>query len=186
MKRAFLILLTVLGLNRAEAQYYQETIDVSAGFGTSVPYDEIGYFGMGLYAQGEYVLDVNEWVDLRPYLGYMLAKMEGDLSGNDEPGDKSTANAFLFGGKARFRIPMDWVAPYAEIGLGASIGSFETVTVKTNITESGVFAHIPFSLGLELGPRHNVNVMLTSYFHTAVEQFLAAIAIGFTIPISYY
>ena len=186
MRKALLIIFIFFSLTRVQAQYYLEEIDVSVGAGISVPYDEMGYFGMGLYAQAEYVLNMNEYMDLRPYAGYILTKMNGDLSGSDDPGDRATANAFLFGGKARFRIPMDWVAPYAEIGIGGSIGSFETMTVNTDIDENGVYAHIPFSLGVELGPKHKVNVELTSYFHTGVKQFTAAAAIGLRIPIGYY
>lgn len=186
MKKTLLFLLSFFCLSEAQGQYYTEEVDVSIGLGMSVPYDEVGYFGLGLYAQGEYVRNINEWIDVKPYAGYILAKKEGDLSGSNEPGDRSTANAFLFGGKGRFRIPNDYVAPYAEIGIGGSIGSFEVVTSNTNINESGVFMHIPFSLGLELGPRHKVNVELTSYFHPSVKQFLGAIAVGFRFPIGYY
>jgi hypothetical protein len=186
VKKTLLILLTFFSLSQVQAQYYTQEIDISIGLGMSVPYDEVGYFGLGFYAQGEYVRNINEWIDVKPYAGYILAKMEGDLSGSQEPGDRSTANAFLFGGKGRFRIPNDYVAPYAEIGLGGSIGSFEVVTSNTNINESGVFMHIPFSLGLELGPRNKVNVELTSYFHPSVKQYLGAIAVGLRIPVGYY
>lgn len=186
MKKTLFVLLLFLSFTRVQAQYYVQEIDISLGAGISVPYDELGYFGMGLYAQGEYVLKMNEHIDVRPYVGYIYAQMNGDLSGADEPGDKATANAFLFGGKGRFRIPVDWVAPYAEIGLGGSIGTFETITVNTDIIENGVFMHIPFSLGVELGREHKVNVELTSYFHPSVKQFLGAVAIGLRIPISYY
>lgn len=188
VKRTLLVLICFFSITGVEAQYYRSEIDLSVGLGISVPYDEVGYSGIGFYAQGEYVQNVNEWIDLRPYAGYMLAKKEGDLSGTDETGDKSNVNAFLLGGKARFRIPNDWVAPYAEIGLGGSIGTFETVTVNVDNKKSGVFAHIPFSIGVELGPTHKVNVELTSFFHnnTSVKQFLGAIAVGLRIPVDYY
>lgn len=186
MKKALFIFITLFVLTPVKAQYYTQEVELSIGLGLSVPYDEVGYFGLGPYVQGEYVRNVNEWVDLRPYIGYILAEMEGDLSGSQDSGDKSTANAFLFGAKARFRIPNDWVAPYAEVGLGGSIGSFETITFKTNIVESGVYMHLPFSIGLELGPRHKVNVELTSYFHTGVKQFIGGMAVGLRFPISYY
>lgn len=183
MKNTVFILLTLLGLTRVQAQsYMEEVIDVSVGYGLSMPYDEVGFFGAGIYAQGEYLFELNEWMDLRPYVGYILAEMQEDALGRD----KSTSKAVLFGGKARLRLPVYWVAPFAELGLGGSIGSFETITDNTNINKSGVFAHIPFSLGMELGPRHNVNIKLTSYFHSGVKQFTAAVAIGIRIPIGYY
>ncbi len=187
MRKILVIIFAILASTQVLAQSYMElVIDVSIGYGLSVPYDELGYHGTGIYAQGEYLFGVNEWIDLRPYVGYILAEMNGDLSGSYDPGDKSTANAVLFGGKARLRIPVYWVAPFVELGVGGSIGAFETVTVNTNINESGIYAHIPFSLGVELGPRHKVNVKLTSYFHTGVKQFTAAAAIGLRIPIGYY
>lgn len=187
MRKILVLIITILASTGVEAQsYMEEVIEVSAGYGLSVPYDELGYHGQGLYAQGEYLFELNEWLDLRPYAGYILTEMNGDLSGSYNSGDKATANAVLFGGKARLRIPIYWVAPFVELGVGGSIGAFETVTVNTNIDESGLYAHIPFSLGVELGPRHNMNVKLTSYFHTGVQQFTTAAAIGIRIPIGYY
>ena len=170
-----------------QAQFFSgEAVELSLGYGMSVPYEEVGFYGTGFFAQGEYVLGINEWFDLRPYAGYVLTNMDGNLSGLFEAEEKATANAFLLGAKARFRIPNDWVAPYAELGLGGSIGSFETLTANTEIDESGVYAHIPFCLGLELGLRHKVNLELTSYFQTGVQQFIGAIAVGLRIPIGYY
>lgn len=163
----------------------EEVIDISIGYGWSIPYDALGYHGGGYFAQGEYLYEMNEYIDVRPYVGYILTKMNEDKS-EYSSADKATANAVLFGGKARFRIPVYWVAPFAELGLGGSIGSFETLTVNTDINKRGVYAHIPFSLGVELGPRHNVSVKLTSYFHTGVKQFTAAAAIGIRIPIGYH
>jgi hypothetical protein len=186
MKKVLFTILTIFAVTRAQAQYWEEVIDVSVGYGISVPYDEVGDFGAGVYAQGEYLFGVNEWIDLRAYAGYTLAEMKGDLSGSNAGRTKSTASAVLFGGKARVRYPFEWVAPFAELGLGGSLGSFQTVTPNINIDKEGLFAHIPFSLGVELGPRHNMSVKLTSYFHTGVKQFTAAAAIGIRIPIGYY
>ena len=187
MKKVLPILLAIFALTPVQAQsYWEEVIDVSVGYGLSVPYDELGYFGSGVFAQGEYLFGVNEWLDLRAYAGYTLAEMKGDLSGPDAGRSKSTANAVLFGGKARARYPFEWVAPFAELGVGGSLGSFETVTQNINIDKKGLFAHIPFSLGVELGSRHMVSVKLTSYFHTGVRQFTGAMAVGLRIPIGYY
>ena len=186
MKKAFFILFILLGSSRVHAQFYSaENVEISLGYGLSVPYEDVGFYGTGLFAQGEYVLGINEWIDLRPYAGYIKTNMNKNLSGLFDPEDKATANAFFFGGKARFRIPVDWVAPYAELGLGGSIGAFETFTAKSEIDENGVYAHIPFSLGVELGPRHNVNVELTFIFHNSIKQFAGAMAVGVSFPVGY-
>lgn len=187
MKKTLLILFTIFGLTRVQAQFIsEEFIEVSAGYGLSVPYDEVGFYGTGYFAQGEYVLGINEWIDLRPYAGYIFTEMNESFGGPIKPEDKATVNAFLFGGKARVRIPIDWVAPYAELGIGGTVGSFETVTAKRDFQKSGVFAHVPFSLGLELGPNHNVTVELTGYLHNSPAQVTGAVAIGISFPIGYY
>lgn len=43
--------------------------------------------------------------------------------------------------------------------------------------------HIPFSIGLELGKKHNFGIAFTYYFHISVEQFAGAAAIGLSIPL---
>ncbi len=187
VKRTLLILFLLLSFSRGQAQFHSaEAVEFSLGYGLTVPFENAGFYGTGFFVQGEYVLGVNEWIDLRPYAGYVKTDMNDNLSGLFEAGEKATANAVLFGGKGRFRIPFDWVAPYAEIGLGGSIGTFQTLTATTEIDENGVYMHIPFSLGVEFGSRHNVNVAVTSYIHPGIKQFSGAIALGIRFPVGYY
>lgn len=184
MKKILLIVCVVLAATQAKAQFFKEkAIDLSIGSGLSAPYEEIDLYGSGFYAQGEYVLSMNKWIDIRPYAGLILTKPGEDGTGDPEAGYKSTANAFLFGGKTRLTIPIPYVAPYFELGAGASLGSFITYTPSTNLKSKGFVYHMPISLGLELGPRHNFNLELTYYMHDSVEQFAGAAAFGVTIPI---
>ncbi|WP_029037264.1 outer membrane beta-barrel protein [Salinimicrobium xinjiangense] len=183
MKKILLVLILLVSTH-VKAQFVGEkAIDLSIGLGISAPYDEVEYYGSGFYAQGEYVFSLNNWIDLRPYAGLILTKMGEREPGVNPEDHTSTANAFLFGAKARFTIPIPWVAPYVELGVGGSAGSFETVTLDTNLDDSGVFVHIPFSLGVELGPKHNVNVEFTYYFHESMKQVAGAAAIGVAIPL---
>ncbi len=182
MKNTLLILLIILASAQINAQLIKEkSIDVSVGFGYSVPYDDVDITGSGFYLQGEFVLTLSKWIDIRPYAGLILAKTDE----NEQIGAffKSNANAFLMGSKARFTIPIPWIAPYLESGIGASIGSFETLTPFTNIDKNGLILHIPFSLGLELGAKHNFDIGFTYYFHPSVEQFSGAAAIGVSFPL---
>ena len=170
--------------NRVQAQFIEEkAVDVSIGLGISAPYDEYDILGDGFYAQVELVLSPSSWIDLRPYAGMVFTKTSGEYKEKEALGYKSTANAFMFGGKTRLTAPIPWVAPYLEIGIGGSIGSFETVTPYTDIQDSGLFLHIPFSFGLELGRGHIVNIEFTYYFHESVQQFSGAAAFGVTIPL---
>ena len=104
---------------------------------------------------------------------------------NDNPtNEKAETKAFLLGGKVRVRAPIPWVAPYVEIGIGTSIGKFETLTAFDNIDKSGIIYHIPFSIGLELGKNNNVDLGFTYYFQPSVEQYVGAIAVGITFPLN--
>lgn len=185
MKRILFILVTLLASSQVKAQFIKEkAIDVSIGLGISATTHEVDFYGTGFYAQGELVLSPSAWIDFRPYAGFIFTKMSEEYTGHVEAGYKSTANAVLVGGKTRITAPIPWVAPYVELGVGASIGSFETFTTYTSIAESGIFLHIPFSLGLELGPNHNVNVEFTYYFHNSLEQYAGAAALGLSFPLN--
>ncbi|WP_029035098.1 outer membrane beta-barrel protein [Salinimicrobium terrae] len=183
MKKILIIICTILASTQVQAQIKEKAIDVSIGLGLSAPYDGYDIMGTGFYAQGEYVLSLNNWVDLRPYAGVILTKVREEDIDQYRPELRSIANAFLFGGKARFTVPIPWIAPYVELGIGGSVGSFETYTLDTTLEDNGFLVHIPFSLGLELGPRHNVNIEFTYYYHKSVQQYAGAAAFGLTFPI---
>ena len=158
-------------------------ISASIGYGLSVPYDDVDIDGDGFYIQGEYVKNLTNWISLRPYAGLILTKSDENSNEQNQQEFKVTSNAFLIGGKARVRIPIPWVAPYLESGVGLSFGSFETFTPFTNLENSGVLFHIPLSLGLEIGKRHNFDLGFTYYFHPSVEQFSGAFAFGVSFPL---
>jgi hypothetical protein len=112
----------------------------------------------------------------------LTSSNEKDL--NDNPSDeKAESKAFLLGGKVRVRAPIPWVSPYVEIGIGTSIGKFETFTVFDNIDKSGIIYHIPFSFGLELGRKNNIDLGFAYYFQPSVEQYIGAFALGITFPL---
>ncbi|GAB2766041.1 hypothetical protein [Salinimicrobium soli] len=182
MKKILFVLLTLLVSTGSHAQFIKEkSVDVSVGYGISSSYDEYAVSGTGFYAQGEYVLHLANWIDIRPYLGMIIAEHMGE--DDIEKGYKSTASAALFGGKTRLTAPIPWVAPYVEIGIGGSIGSFKTYTPLTGKEDNGLLFHIPFTLGVGLGPQHHVNLEFTYYFHNSVQQFAGAAALGLSIPL---
>ena len=111
-------------------------------------------------------------------------KDDNDPSLTNQVAFKSETKAFLLGGKVRLTAPIPWVAPFVEIGIGMSVGEFETVTPLTNIEENGLLFHIPVSFGLELGRKHNFDIAFTYYFHNGAEQFAGAAAFGVTFPLN--
>ena len=185
MRKILIIVVAVLTLNLAEAQFIKEkSINAQVGYGLSVPNNSIDEIvDNGFFAQGELVLKVASWVELRAYAGFILTSSNGkDI--NDNPTDeKAESKAFLLGGKARVRAPIPWVAPYVEIGIGTSIGKFETLTAFDTIDKSGIIYHIPFSFGLELGKKNNFDLGFSYYFQPSVEQFVGAFTIGIGFPL---
>ncbi len=185
MKNTLILLIIILTSNLAKGQFIKnKSINAQIGYGLSSPYDSVDEIADdGFFLQGEYVLSVASWFELRPYAGLIITNSNGkDL--NDNPTDeKAESKAFLIGGKARVRAPIPWVAPYVEIGIGASIGKFETFTTFTNIDKSGFIYHIPFSFGLELGRNNNLDLGFTYYFQPTVEQYAGAFALGISIPL---
>ena len=186
MKKILTLILITLISNLAEAQFIKEkSINAQIGYGLSAPYNSIDdVVDDGFFAQGELVLEVKSWIELRPYAGFILTSSNGeDLNGNPT-NEKAESKAFLLGGKARVRAPIPWVAPYVEFGIGTSIGKFETLTAFDNIDKSGIIYHIPFSVGLELGKNNNIDLGLTYYFQPSVEQYAGAFAVGITFPLN--
>jgi hypothetical protein len=185
MKKTLMLLVIVLTSNLAKAQFIKEkSINAQIGYGISAPYNSIDNIADdGFFAQAELVLKAASWVEFRPYAGLIFTNSNGkDL--NDNPtNEKSESKAFLFGGKARVRAPIPWVAPYVEIGIGTSIGKFKTLTAFDNIDKSGIIYHIPFSFGLEFGKNNDVDLGLSYYIQPSVEQYVGAFAIGITFPI---
>ncbi|WP_378184995.1 hypothetical protein ACE939_08910 [Aquimarina sp. W85] len=186
MKKTLLFLLIILTSTSVEAQFIkQKSINAILGYGLSVPYNSINEIaGTGLFIQGELVLKVASWFELRPYTGFISTTSKRTDINNNPTYEKAESKAVLLGGKARVRAPIPWVAPYFEIGLGTSIGKFETITAFDTIDKSGIIYHTPLAFGLELGKQNNVDVGFTYFFQPSVQQFVGAFAIGITFPLN--
>lgn len=183
--KKILIVLVVLISNGVQAQFIKEkALNVQIGYGISGPYYSIDDIANnGFFAQGELVMKVSSWVELRPYAGFILTNSNGKNLQDEPTNERAESKAFLLGGKVRLRAPIPWIAPYAEIGIGTSIGKFETMTAYSNFDKSGIIYHIPFSFGLELGRNNNVDIGFITYFQPSVEQYVGALAVGVTIPL---
>ncbi len=186
MRKTLILLLFALTSSFIEAQFIQEkSINAQIGYGLSAPYNSVDdIVDDGFFAQGELVLKATSWVEFRPYAGMIITSSNGRDLNNNPTTEKAETKAFLLGGKSRVRAPIPWVAPYAEIGIGASIGKFETLTAFDNIDKSGIIYHIPVAFGLELGKNNNVDLGFAYYFQPSVEQFAGAFAVGIAFPLN--
>ncbi len=185
MKNTLLIVIFFLSPFFVKAQFIKEkSLGVQVGYGVTIPYySEADVGGTGFFAQGEIIYKVTNWVELRPYAGLFITKADDeDFDGN--PTDEyAESKAFLIGGKTRLRIPIPYIAPYIEVGFGASIGSFKTSTVFDYYDKKGVIYHIPISFGLELGKNNGVDIGFSYFLHNSVEQQSGAFALGLSFPL---
>lgn len=185
MRIACTLVMFLFTYNVTQAQSIKrKSIDLSIGLGVSVPKDHSGTgSAAGLYIQGEYVFEMSKWVDIRPYVGLLLVRSSNKLINADINEYEIKSNIFLIGGKTRAKIPIPWIAPFVEIGIGASIGSFRTFTTMTDINKNGIIYHIPFSIGLELGRKHDVEILFSYIIQNKVRQLAGALAFGVPIPL---
>ncbi|WP_339755619.1 hypothetical protein [uncultured Winogradskyella sp.] len=96
MKNTLILLIIFLISNQLEAQFLKkESINAQIGYGLSSPYNSIDEIvDDGFFLQGEYVLSLASWFELKPYAGIILTSSNGkDI--NDNPTDeKATSKAF--------------------------------------------------------------------------------------------
>lgn len=161
-----------------------EYINASIGLGITAPADDTDIDGSGFYAEAEYVISMSKWFSVRPYAGIIITSTNKNENQQTLINYKVNSKAFFVGGKARICAPIPYIAPYLETGLGVSIGSFETYTPATNSNKNGLIMHIPFTIGLALGKKHNIDVAFAYYFHPSVKQFSGAAAVGLSFPLN--
>jgi len=175
----------LLGATRAHADETPHRLQVSAGLGYAFPIDErldgTEASGTGGFGEVEYVYNRVEWATPRAYAGALVTGSDGGCELT--PCDVSAQIGFL-GVKGRLLAPIPYVAPFFELGVGASLGAMSTrVGGFVDIEKRGVMYHIPFSLGIAFGAHRDVELSLQYLFHPEQEQFNGALAIGFGFPL---
>ncbi|WP_248722345.1 outer membrane beta-barrel protein [Seonamhaeicola sp. ML3] len=182
----FIPLLLLIFTNFSQAQdespNKQNNFSINIGYAFSQPYEGEEY-NHGGNIQLEYKHILNKFIDIRPYFSLMAIKSNSDDLIQDGPIETATMTTLLIGGKTRIKAPLKWFAPYFEIGIGASYGSFKTISAKLSIKKTGLFYHIPASVGVELGPKNNINLALNYYYHPNVEQKTGIATIGFSLKL---
>jgi hypothetical protein len=170
----------LLGAPSARADESVHRLQVSAGIGFAFPTDEeladANADGIGAFGEVEYVYSRVEWATPRAYAGVLLTGTSDDCELT--PCDVSAKIGFV-GVKGRLLAPIPYVAPFFELGVGASLGSMSTrAGGLVDIEQSGVMYHIPFALGLALGEHRDFELSLQYLLHPEQRQFDGAAAIG--------
>lgn len=160
-------------------------IDITGGYGLSFPYDDSDESGNGLIGGAEYGFASSAWAGLRAYgtLIWTWPADRDDACDLLEPPCRVTANALMLGAKGRFAIPIPYVAPFIELGLGATLGSLRTQTQYRQKEIDGISLHIPLTLGFAIGPEHDVDIAMVFYFHPAAKQANGGYSLGLSIPL---
>ncbi len=189
-KEILILLLVIITSNSLKAQSTRNKYPIlSFGYaateGMYGPGDQTGeiVMGDGFYIQAEYVLGVKRWFEIRPYLGYMNVKTDKEEDLYKEYGYKANATSFLMGGKGRLIAPIPWIKPYLEIGIGASVGTFETKTESWDIKKRGVFYHIPLAIGVKVGSEHKFDIGFLYYIQPGTEQISGVMELGWQLPL---
>ena len=160
-----------------------EFVNASIGLGFSYSNDGSNYSSSGFNFHAEYVFCNSKWIGFRPYLGVISTSNTVDENYKDSSQYIVTTQALLIGGKARFCAPIPYITPYLDLGLGASIGTFRTLTPNSDKKKSGIIPHIPLSLGLMLGRKHNFDISFTYYLQNSINQFAIVAAFGISFPV---
>jgi hypothetical protein len=157
---------------------------VSAGLGVTAA-DVSGSTpdSSGFYGAAEFVLVPSMWFSPRLYGGVLFTST--DTSTCPTPAcDVSTKIGFL-GVKGRLTLPIPYVAPFAEVGLGVSVGALTTRLYDTDVEYTGVTYHIPLALGLSIGEMHHyvVDIAFSTLVHPAQLQSNGALALSIAFPL---
>lgn len=171
--------------NAINAQFIKGTsITAKIGYGLSYPERRTNkIIATGFITEGELVLKLASWIDFKPYIGAVFTDSNWKDIYNNRVDEKVATNALLLGAKARLRIPIPWVSPFIELGLGTSIGHFKTFTHYDNINKNGIVQHFPFALGLELGKYSKVDIAFSYYSQWSVSQTTGGLIVGMNIPL---
>jgi hypothetical protein len=151
---------------------------VSVGLGESALDSRDSPTSAGVYGGAEFVLVPSMWFSPRLYGGVLFTST--DASTCPTPACDVSAKIGFLGVKGRLTIPIPYVAPFFELGIGMSVGTLTTRVYDTNVDFTGVTYHVPFAIGLSFGNKHDYVVDLAfSYLeHPAQSQLNGAIALS--------
>ncbi len=170
MRTQIALLLCLLGsINTFFAQNYEsDQFSIKLAYGMITPDDgTIDYSSsLGINFEGNYVYGVKTWFQIRPYAGVFTAiNTGGDIDTN-----RVGQTSLMFGAKGRLVAPIRNFGPFVELGYGASLGNFRTLTAETDESKKGFYTHIPVSAGIAVGNRQNFDIAFTYFFYPNLAQ----------------
>jgi len=162
-----------------------QALGLTAGFAVAVPDSDArrsGY-GAGAMLMAEYVKWPGNWFSPRGYTGAVLTSPIPSCDEGVSPCD-IRANLFFLGAKFRLLLPIPYVGPFLELGVGASAGHMAArVGQSLDFDTSGVFFDLPFAFGLALGAEHRFQLSFQYLFHPGQSMGTGALSIGYDFSI---
>jgi hypothetical protein len=178
------IALLALAGGAAQAEPDQ-ALGLTAGFAVAVPDSDARRNGGGAGAMlmAEYVKWPGNWFSPRGYAGAVFTSPTPSCDAGVSPCD-IRANLVFLGAKLRLLLPIPYVGPFLELGIGASAGHMAArVDQSLDFDTSGVFFDLPFAFGLALGQEHRFQLSFQSLFHPGQSMGTGALSIGYDFSI---
>lgn len=191
MRLVLIVLGALLASDVAEAQERGHALEPSIAVAGTLPTSddvESEISGDGWLARLEYSLGATSYLAWKPYAGLLMTWNSDDREDADPRCKRAvveceaTTQAVLLGSKVRLALPIPWFAPFAEIGLGFSLGYSRTETLQGR-RHVNAAVNFPFALGVALGPAHSVELSLPIYQLGGAKQLAIGFSLGFRIPI---
>ena len=162
----------------------RQILRISGGYGLTLTTEEdTDGSGSGAYLDAEYAYMLTPWFSPRLYAGGLLTFPDEDSCATVPVPCDVQSKIFFLGAKVRLMAPIPYVGPFIELGVGASLGYLRTLDILVDERVRGVAVHVPVTIGLALGKRHEIDLMFSYLFHPSVKQVCGAIALGFGIPL---
>ncbi|HZX65890.1 MAG TPA: hypothetical protein VFE76_10875 [Myxococcales bacterium] len=184
--RRSLAAVAVLALAGAAARAGpDQALGLTTGFAVAVPDSnarQSGY-GAGIMLMAEYVKWPGKWLSPRGYTGAVFTSPAPSCDEGVSPCD-IRANLFFLGAKLRLLLPIPYVGPFLELGVGASAGHMAArIDQSLSFDTSGVFFDLPFAFGLALGAEHRFQLSFQFLFHPGESMGTGALSIGYDFSI---
>lgn len=171
MRLVLIVLGALLVSEVAEAQQSGHALEPSIAFASTLPTSDDAdseVSGSGWLMRLEYNLGATSYLAWKPYVG-LLRTSSSDERKDQDPRCRraaveceATTHAVLLGSKLRVALPIPWFAPFAEVGLGLSLGYSRTETLEDRRHVNASF-NFPLALGVALGPAHSVELSIPLY-----------------------
>jgi hypothetical protein len=169
--------------NPASAQEARQ-FQVSGGPAASITGDGRDGHGIGAGASVEYVAGWTSWACGRLYAGGILTKPDEHSCAAGTQLCSVSSKIGIAGAKIRLLAPTPYVSPFLEVGAGLSVGSIETrisgggFIQPIELDRSGLTFHVPLSLGLAFGTRHQHDIAFRYVTHRGHQHVAGIVALG--------